>query len=218
MSERGLRFRGDHGPTLGAVLTKLKQEGCVIVVAGESRIAREAMSQRLFGAPDADRHRVLVTPSDDYPVEPWLPNAVPATAVETVTIPTTDRSAAATSVAIDGLDRAVGAVESAVAATDDELDPAVLRLGVHTVASLVDTHGREQALEFLRSVFEIVHENRGMGHVHLGVDTDDPLFGLVDPFVDATVEVRLPDGGSPEQRWYIPEYGYTDWVLISPRH
>jgi hypothetical protein len=67
-------------------------------------------------------------------------------------------------------------------------------------------------------VFERVRDIQGMGHVHLNGSTDHPLFGHVEPLVDAVVEVRVPKTREPEQRWYIPEYGYTNWVLISPDH
>jgi hypothetical protein len=219
MSDHVLQFRGDDAPTLGTVLSELKRTGCTIMLAGESRVAREAMSQRLFGSPTADRHRVLVTPNGDYPTEPWLPNGIDRDAVETVSIDSPDRSVAvsATTEARD-LDRAHDRLVSAIEASPYECGPGVLRVGVHTATALADTHGQERARSFLDGICETVRDHQGMGHIHLGTDPDAGLFGLVKPLVDATVEVRFPDDSQPQQRWYIPEYGYTNWVLVSPQH
>jgi hypothetical protein len=219
MREHILQFRGDDTPDLGAVLSELKRTGCAIMVAGESRVAREAMSQRLFGSPTVDRHRVLVTPSEEYPTEPWLPNGVDRNAVETISVDSPDRSVAV-SAAPDGseLDRARDRLVSVIEASPYELDPGALRVGVHTAAGLTDAHGKESTRSFLEGVFETVRSHRGMGHVHLGTDPDADLFGMVKPLVDGIVEVRFPEGSQPQQRWYIPEYGYTNWVLISPHH
>jgi hypothetical protein len=219
MSEHVLQFRGDDAPTLGAVLTELKRTGCTIMLAGGSRVAREAMSQRLFGSPRADRHRVLVTPNREYPTEPWLPTGIARDTVETVTLDSPDRSVAATATP-DGSDlgRAHDRLVSAIAKSPYEFEPGVLRVGVHTADALVDSHGREATRSFLASVFETVRDRRGMGHVHLGTDPDADLFGLVKPLTDATVEVRFPDDRQLQQRWYIPEYGYTNWVSLSPQH
>jgi hypothetical protein len=219
MSDRAMRFRGDDGPALGAVLTELKRSGCAVMLAGESRVAREAMSQRLFGSPVVNRHRVLVTPNGDYPTEPWFPNGIARDAVETVAVASQNRSAATVARCDDDeLARARDRVDAAIARSRFDFDPGVLRVGVHTAAALTDAHGREPTQSFLQGVFETVRDHRGMGHVHLGTEPDDVLFGMVKPLVDATVEVRFPDGGEPQQRWYVPEYGYTNWVIISPHH
>lgn len=218
MTDHVLKFRGDDGPTLGAVLAELKRTGCAIMLAGESRVAREAMSQRLFGAPTADRHRVLVTPNEDYPTEPWLPNGVPADDAAVVSLSSSERSAA-TAVPHSGeLDRTLREFDSAVSLSEHAFAPGVLRVGIHTADALAESYGRETALSFISSVFDRVREKRGMAHVHLDGSTDDPLFGHVDQLVDAVVEVRFPKTREPEQRWYIPEYGYTNWVLICPDH
>ena len=218
MSEQVLKFRGDDGPTLGAVLTELKRTGCAIMLAGESRVAREAMSQRLFGSPAVDRHRVLVTPNGDYPTEPWLPNGVARDAVEAVSLSSGERSVATARPQQDDLNRRLRDLDTAISLGPGEFDPGVLRVGVHTADALAETYGREAALSFLSSTFERVRDRRGMAHVHLDGSTSDPLFGHVEPLVDAIVEARVPKSRRPEQRWYIPEYGYTNWVLISPGH
>jgi hypothetical protein len=189
------------------------------MVAGESRVAREAMSQRLFGSPTMDRHRVLVTPNEEYPTEPWLPNGVDRHAVETISVDSSDRSVAVSATPNGSeLDRAHDRLVSVIEVSPYELDPSALRVGVHTAAGLTDAHGRESTQSFLGDVFETVRSHRGMGHIHLGAEPDGDLFGMVKPLVDATVEVRFPENSQPQQRWYIPEYGYTNWVLISPHH
>jgi hypothetical protein len=219
MTDHDVQFRGDDAPTLGAVLAELKRTGCTIMLAGKSRVAREAMSQRLFGAPDADRHRVLVTPNEEYPTDPWLPNGIDRDAVETVSVDSPDRSVAVTTDP-DGstLDRAHDRLVSAIEASPYDFDPGVLRVGMHTATALTDTYDRETTRAFFETAFETVREHRGMAHVHLGIDPDAKLFGMLKPLVDATVEVRFPEDSQPQQRWYLPEYGYTNWVLISPRH
>jgi hypothetical protein len=218
MSDHALQFRGDDAPTLGAVLTELKRTGCRILLAGESQVAREAMSRRLFGAPDVDRHRVLLTPNDDYPTEPWLPNGIARDTVETVSVSAGERSVATSAPRPTDLDSTLRALESALQKSPYEFGPGVLRVGIHTADVLTETYGRETALSFIGSVFERVRDRRGMGHVHLDGTTAHPLFGYVERLVDAVVEVRVPKTRQPEQRWYIPEYGYTNWVLISPDH
>jgi hypothetical protein len=216
MSDRVLKFRGGGGPALGAVLSELKRTGCAILLAGESRVAREAMSQRLFGSPTVDRHRVFVTPNDDYPTEPWLPRGVARDAVETVSYSSGERSIATASPQATGLDGTLRELDTAISLNPYEFESGVLRTGVHTADALAETYGREAALSFVSSVFERVREKRGMGHVHLDGSTADPLFGHLESLVDAVVELRVPKSRQPEQRWYIPEYGYTNWVLISP--
>jgi hypothetical protein len=218
MTDHVLQFRGDDGPTLGAVLTELKRTGCAIMLAGESQVAREAMSRRLFGAPDADRHRILVTPNDDYPTEPWLPNGIAHGAVETVSVSSGERSVAVPTPQSSELDSTLHDLDTARTRSPYEFGPGVLRVGVHTADALAETYGRETALSFVESVFERVRDTRGMGHVHLDGSTDHPLFGHVEPLVDVVVEVRVPKTREPEQRWYVPDYGYTDWVLLSPDH
>lgn len=218
MSDHVLKFRGGDGPALGAVLSELKRTGCAILLAGESRVAREAMSQRLFGSPAVDRHRVLVTPNDDYPTEPWLPNGVARDAVETVSYSSGERSVATASPQETDLDGTCRELDTAISLNPYEFESGVLRTGVHTADALAETYGREAALSFVSSVFERVRDKQGMGHVHLDGSTADPLFGHLEPLVDAVVEVRVPKSRQPEQRWYIPEYGYTNWVLISPGH
>jgi hypothetical protein len=223
MTVRALKFRGDDAPSLSDVLAKLKRTGCTILVAGESRMAREAMSQRLFGAPDVPRHRVLLAPNGDYPVEPWLPRGVSPSHVKTVSVCERDRSATAahpdapSPQSID-LDTALDELHAAIADWSHRFDPGVLRVGVHTADTLAEAYGREQALSFLEDVFERVRNRRGMGHVYLDQPTEHPLVDDVEPLVDAVVEVRFPDTHQPEQRWYIPQYGYTNWVQISPSH
>ncbi len=223
MTIRELTFRGDDTPPLGTVLGELKREGCAVMIVGESRMAREAMSQRLFGAPDKDRHRVLLTPNGDYPVEPWLPRGVSPSRVRTVSVRESERSATATRPdspeprAAD-LDTALEELDTAIADTQYPFDPGVLRIGVHTADALAEAYGREQALSFLEDVIERVRSRRGMGHVHLNQPAEHPMVGEFEPLVDALVEVRFPDTYQPEQRWYIPQYGYTTWVQISPSH
>jgi hypothetical protein len=218
MSDHVLKFRGDDGPTLGAVLSELKRTGCAIMVTGESRVAREAISRRLFGASTVDRHRVLVTPNDGYPTDPWLPNGIARDAVETVSLSSGERSVTTASPQDGELDRAFQTLDTAISTSPYELTPGVLRVGVHTADAIAETYGREAAVSFVSSVFNRVREDRGMGHVHLDGTTADPLFGHFEPLADAIVEVRVPKSRRPEQRWYIPEYGYTNWVMISPGH
>ena len=218
MTDHVLKFRGDDGPTLGAVLSELKRTGCALMVIGESRVAREAMSRRLFGASTVDRHRVLVTPNGGYPTDPWLPSGIARDAVETVSLSSGERSATTAAPQNDELDRMLRKLDAAISMSPYEFDPGVLRVGVHTADALAETYGREAAVSFVSSVFDRVRERRGMGHVHLDGTTADPLFGHFEALVDANVEVRLPKSRRPEQRWYIPEYGYTNWVTISPGH
>jgi hypothetical protein len=223
MTIRELTFRGDDTPPLGTVLGQLKRDGCAVLIVGESRMAREAMSQRLFGALDKDRHRVLLTPNGDYPVEPWLPRGVCQSRLETVSVSESERSATATRPDSLGprptdLDAALDELDAAIADSPYPFDPGVLRIGVHTADALAEAYGRDQALSFLEDVFERVRTRRGMGHLHLGQPAAHPLVDELEPLVDALVEVRFPDTYQPEQRWYIPQYGYTNWVQISPSH
>jgi len=223
MTIREVTFRGDDAPSLGAVLAELKREGCAVLIAGGSRMAREAMSQRLFGAPDRERHRVLLTPNGDYPVDPWLPRGVCRSRLKTVSVRESERSVTAARPAspdprATDLDAALDELDAAIADSPYRFDPGVLRIGVHTADALTEAYGREQALSFLADVFERVRNRRGMGHLHLTQPAEHPLVDEIEPLVDALVEVRFPDTHQPEQRWYIPRYGYTNWVQISPSH
>lgn len=218
------RFRGDSPVEFTSYLAELKEHGCNLLVTGEvgERVTRRA-TRRLFGSAAERRRRVLVLGDHaESEGDAFLPHGVSA-ADDDVAIIAWDAGtrSAATRTSTPDRDAGVAALQADVCATVTRLDvaanglaPAELRLGVVTVALLLDRYDRDDVRHALDAVTTQVRTVRGMGHYHLPVSDDaDAVDDLEAPF-DARIELRQGDGVGAEQRWHVPEYGTTTWVTL----
>ncbi|WP_435175291.1 DUF7504 family protein [Halorussus sp. AFM4] len=216
------------------VLNELKSTGCNLLVVGDApRELFARASARMLGDDGANRYRVLAatdaTPgsiADRLPDPAESPRPVGETthllnhvgAVRSVTDPA-DATAPAdlagvkeTRVAdpqLTGLQAAlVEAVDDFAARADDPLAPAELRVGVDSLAPLVDFYGEDVVRRCLRIVGGHVRTHDAMAHYVLPEPYDSDLVRSLAADVDAVVEVRLadaaPDGRVGEQRWHVP--------------
>ena len=216
------------------VLNELKSTGCNLLVVGDApRELFTRASARMLGDDDAVRYRVLAatdaTPgsiADRLPDPAESPRPVGETthllnhvgAVRSVTAPagaTTPADLAGvkeTRVAdpqLTGLQCAlVETIDDFATDADDALDPAELRVGVDSLAPLVDFYGEDVVRRCLRIVGGYVRNHDAMAHYVLPKPYDSDLVRTLADDADAVVEVRLADatgdGRVGEQRWHVP--------------
>ncbi|WP_458190025.1 DUF7504 family protein [Haladaptatus sp. NG-WS-4] len=94
-------------------------------------------------------------------------------------------------------------------------DPAELRLGFDSIATLPGDDDQMSLSQFLRSLTGLVRGMSGMAHYHLRISDDDPLVDELSPLFDARIELRKRPARA-EQRWHVPALDETTrWVEIS---
>ncbi|NHN59528.1 MULTISPECIES: hypothetical protein [Halorussus] len=216
------------------VLNELKSTGCNLLVVGDApRELFARASARMLGDDDATRYRVLAatdaTPGSiadrlPDPTESSRPvgetthvlNHVGAVRSVTASADETPRAELAgvkeTRVAdpqLAGLQSAlVEAIDDFATRAGDSLEPAALRVGVDSLAPLVDFHGEDVVRRCLRIVGGHVRKRDAMAHYVLPKPYDSELVRAFAPAADAVVEVRLADaaedGRVGEQRWHVP--------------
>lgn len=174
------------------VLDRFDRDGCNLLVVGESHPAvRRAAGHRLFG--DADRDRVLVTPTD-VDVDAWLPGEGTVVRVDA----DVRGAPAADAVSPTALPDAVGFEGD---------DPGQWRLGVTAVEPLLNT----SALDALRTV---VADANAIGHYHLHAPADAVRRRPIADEFDAIVELQGPPDAIRE-RWHVDDANLTTgWVRI----
>ena len=226
MSSLRPRLRGDDSSTeFDSVLRELKRDGCHLLVTGEvDRHVSGRATRRLLGNPHCDRKRVLAftdATADDVghclPVDVdrsdpdvWVvdPNgsqrSVPADAAD-VELPVDDADGSELSRLRQELVQAVGFFDD----VHSGLGPAELRVGVASVAHLLDANDRAAVERFLRAIGALVRGVDGMGHVRVSLPDDHPTVADLSPLFDARIELRKREGLVPEQRWHVPSHDIT---------
>ncbi|WP_101295313.1 DUF7504 family protein [Halegenticoccus soli] len=215
----------DDEPSLGAVLTRLKGNGCNLLVTGTvSEAVSVRATRRLLGAPTERRERtVVLTGSSIDMIEERLPGDVTLDDPHVRLIDqrngersATRREAEAETIAEGAsLDRLRCRLVRTVGDLDHgSLSPAELRLSLDSLGILLERHDEAAVVQFLRVLTALVRGVCGMGHFHLPLPDGDPRVESLSPLFDARVELRQRGSMRPEQRWHVPEYGVTEWVAV----
>lgn len=238
MTERGRQFGGEHR-RLRDAFRELKQRGPQILVTGDvpEAVSRRA-TQRLLGHPAEHRHRILTLTDSAAETDEWLPGSVSGTDRGVAVIRDGALRATATSQPSDGADHAmnttrdVGTGENTEAtATSDDIaarvssevtgwldgrddpGPAVLRVGIYSLETLLEQRGIDAVRAFCYQLTGEVRRARGMGHYHLPRAADSEAVSELRYVFDARLELR-DSGAGAEQRWHIPGTGTTGWVSL----
>lgn len=206
------------------MFSELKQRGPQILVTGDvpESVSRRA-SRRLLGHPAEHRHRVLALTDSDAPSDRWLPGDL-GERDEHVAVVRTTSLRGSTAVAASPPAPGSGPDESLAALVDDEVTawtdgaterpaPAVLRVGVYSLESLLEENGVEAVRSLTYRLTGAVRRARGMGHYHLPREPGCQAVEELRYVFDARLELRA-DGVGAEQRWHIPGTGTTGWVSL----
>lgn len=215
-----------------SILSRLKDEGCNLLVTGEvGADVTDAISRRLLGAADHPRKRVVaLADRTDADAEHLLPEDVNATGPDVVIVDhplCTRNSEAATGqpapeqAAIPDSQTHAHRLQQEVceAIVDLEMDaggfdPSELRLAVVTLRTLLDRDGPDGVERLVRGVRAHVRGVDGMAHYHLPLpDCARPVQRLSGLF-DARIELRAENGHPPEQRWHLPDDRVSPWIRL----
>lgn len=220
MTRSTATFRGGGGNVHDA-FRELKQRGPQVLVTGDvpESVSRRA-TRRLLGHPAEDRYRVLALTDSDEASDSWFPNGY-APDDEGVTLIGEQelRGSAAVGDTVMGED----AEDTLVRRVAEEIErwqptegpppPAVLRVGVYSLETVLDTHGIEAVRKLAYRLTGEVRRSRGMGHYHLPREADAEAVDDLQFVFDARLELRTSPGG-PEQRWHLPGRGTTGWAAL----
>lgn len=222
MTTGDVRFRGS-GRGIQEMFAELKRRGPQILVTGDvpESVSRRA-TQRLLGHPDEHRYRILALTDTDAASDRWLPGDL-REGDEHVAVVRTSSLRGGAGVAAAG--QAPGSGESLAALVDDEVAawtdevaeppaPAVLRVGVYSLESLLEENGVEAVRALIYRLTGAVRRARGMGHYHLPREPESRAVEDLRYVFDARLELR-DDGVGAEQRWHIPGTGTTGWVALN---
>lgn len=216
-----VRFRGS-GEGLRNTFQTLKQRGPQILVTGDvpEVVSRQA-TRRLLGHPAEQRHRILALTDSDVESDRWLPAGVDADSAGVAVVgetrlrggtvaqhPGRDASAGET-LASDVADEVTGWLDRT-----DQPTPAVLRVGVYSLETLLEVAGVEAVRSLAYRLTGVVRRARGMGHYHLPREPESQAVADLRYVFDAHLELR-ENGRGPEQRWHIPGSGTTGWVELA---
>lgn len=106
-----------------------------------------------------------------------------------------------------------GAVER-VRRDHGPLSPTELRIGVDSLAPLLDAHHEAHVFAFLVVLTRYARATEALGHCHLPVDRTAYAARLFAPLFDAVVEVRAR-GDHPQQRWHLDDGATTSpWLEL----
>ncbi|MFC7046460.1 hypothetical protein ACFQH6_14540 [Halobacteriaceae archaeon GCM10025711] len=197
-----------------AALASLKDRGAALLVVGAvpDRVHDRA-SRRLLGDRTQVRRRLLVATDADpgYAIDHFggagrgdlrVVRHRTGSRSSAVGAHLAPESAAVDVTTTDDLTSLGTAVLDAVREFDraaDGLDAAELRVGVNSLAPLLD-HDDLVLFRFLHLLTGVVRNADGLVHVTLPVARDARVVRLLEPLFDGLVELRVTDEG-PEQRW-----------------
>jgi len=226
------------------LLNELKATGCNLLVVGDaSRELFTRASSQLLGDADVLRHRVLaVTDATPNSIAERLPDPAetPRPLTETTRVlnhAEAPRSVTATTSPdappklagieevriadpeLAGLQSALCEAIDAVAADATRLKPADLRVGIDSLAPLLDHYDADVVAQCLDAVGERVDAHDAMAHYLLPRAYDDDAVQRFVPHVDAVVELRAVDpeayGHDVQQRWHVPRRDVeTEWTPL----
>lgn len=219
MSRLAAGYRGGGGNIRDA-FRELKQRGPQVLVTGDvpEEVSRQA-TRRLLGHPDEDRFRVLALTDSDNGNEAWFPGEY-APGDEGVSL-IGEHELRGSAVVGDTVDDNME--DTLVRRIDEEIEhwqsvgetppPAVLRVGVYSLETVLETHGIETVRELAYRLTGEVRRSRGMGHYHLPREADSEAVADLQFVFDARLELRTSPNG-PEQRWHLPGRGTTGWAVL----
>ena len=236
------RFEEDL-ESFGELLSKLKSNGCNILLAGD--VPRELFTEasaKLLGADEELRYRVLaVTDATPDSVAERLPDpeVTPRPLTETthvlnhagtlrsITSATSARTppklAGITETRVvdpelDGLRSALFDAIDDFAVGGDRVYPGEIRVGIDSLEPLVEFYGTEQVRDCLGAIGQYVHTQDAMAHFTLPEPYESETVAELAAEVDAVVELRLAesaDSRTTEQRWHVPNRDIrTDWIPL----
>lgn len=211
--------RGEGGG-LRETFRELKQRGPQVLVTGDvpETVSRQA-TRRLLGHPEEERHRVFALTDGDAAAEQWFPgDRTPADERSTLISGGELRGSVVVDGSVDGggEDTLVRRIDGEIRSRcpdGDTLPPAMLRVGLYSLETLLETHGIETVRRLAYRLTGEVRRARGMGHYHLPRAADSAAVADLQFVFDARLELRTGAAG-PEQRWHLPGRGTTNWVAL----
>jgi hypothetical protein len=211
----------DRGRSIRDAFQDLKQRGPQVLVTGDvpEAVSRRA-TRRLLGHPEEERHRVLALTDSDVAADQWFPGSYSAGDKSVTLIGAAElrgsAAVGATTATPSEDDALVRQVDKEIAAwcpSGETPPPAVLRVGVYSLETLLETHGVETVRRFAYQLTGEVRRARGMGHYHLPREPGSAAVEDLQFVFDARLELRTACG-EPEQRWHLPGRGTTGWVAL----
>lgn len=216
-SERG--GSAPDGATFAQALDDLKRNGSnVLLVGAEATRAHTAVCRRLAGE-SSPHYRLVVGASDPICTAESEFTCEDDGGRDTRVIehPAWSRDDAPTGEPGESIGELGTAVIEAINEFETEaggLDASELRVCIDSVVPLLESHSTESVFRLLHMTTSRIRQVRGMGHVHLPLETDHDAVNLFEPLFDAVVEVRT-GVDVPEQRWHLRSKGTTsEWVEI----
>lgn len=210
-----------RGRSVRDAFRELKQRGPQVLVTGDvpEAVSRRA-TRRLLGHPEEERHRVLALTDSDAESDDWFPGSYGTDDEEVTLIGASELRGSA---AVGGPANGDGSEDALVRLVDEEIQswrpeegtppPAVLRVGVYSLETLLETHGVEAVRKLAYQLTGEVRRARGMGHYHLPREPGSDAVSDLQFVFDARLELRR-SSGAPEQRWHLPGQGTTGWVEL----
>ncbi|WP_323171647.1 hypothetical protein [Natrialba sp. PRR66] len=170
------------------------------------------------------RLRVTGTVDETTSADSWQDCPNQSTRTRTISTASLDRSRPGhthPSESLPGEQPLIGTLGLEIIEAIDEFDretadrrPAGLRLCLDSLVTLLDEHDTDEVFRLLHLVTTATTHARGVGHVHLPLDSDHDAVALLEPLFDAVVELRTRDG-IDEQRWTLRDRELvTEWMPV----
>lgn len=207
-------------------LLQLKEEGCRILVTGDVGTSiRARRSRQLFGEAE-NRHRILASTNlGENEIVEHLPGEHPLQSdAEVIRLNDIRSMSVAETYSTSshlGASNEFAAFQwriiDAIARhrVDHAPAPAELRVGVTTLAPLIDEYSTETIREFVHLIGKETVESRGMAHFSLGLDARRPIASSLLPLMDIHVQLRRQGNDSPEHRWTLLNHNlHTQWLPL----
>jgi len=208
-------------------LSELKANGCRVLVTGDVRPAfRARRSRQLFGCTQNRKRILAATTLGDNEIAAHLPEGKTSAddGIEVIRLDDIRSVSVAetytTPPHVDGSNEFAAfqwRIVDAIARhrLEDDPEPAVLRVGVSTLAPLIDEHSLEAIREFVRIVGKETVRSKGMAHFQLGLESESALTSELLPEVDIHIELRTTSAGTPEHRWTLLDHNvHTEWFPV----
>lgn len=199
---------------LDLALEELKSEGCSIAIVGDTpTITLQELVQRLFGHPNEDRERVLVTNrgTNSNPND-WLPDGATRRDDSCHSLQYSLQTGAT-------FDEIVDSIQSELEALRDrepEAPAGRFRCGIVHTSPFIHQCEKKALVSGFTTLADAVHEQSFMGFSCFPISRDSSQYSWLESLFDITVEVRPPATPSDtvQQRWQIDDYGETPWFQL----